>query len=231
MVGRNVPVGHPDFGKAFVCPACGGGVDTIARANRALEEQFGEMWMYGSQKLRQFDLDDFLELPEPLKLGKGTAINAVYDWSEGEGRSMLFLHGDPGNGKTCLASAGFLRRVEGRSAGLPIEYNALMSALLALVRDNDGEPDRAVNAAARCRVLFLDDMGNTFTHGFETPGRQRWLFAILNYRYNNRLPTIITSNLTPDGLYHQFDMKLADRITEYAHLIEMGQPSLRFPPQ
>lgn len=221
-----VDVDDPRFGKAFDCPDCGGGVDRLSRRRAGLAVQFGEVWMMDSPKLHQFDMVDFLELPDELKRGKLAAIDAAYDWSRGDGARFLVLSGEPGLGKTCLASAAFVYRTIYR-LGLPIEYNALMNQFLSLVRD-DGNPHELIQVVARVPILLLDDLGNTFMQGAETPGRQRWLFEVINYRYNNDLPTLITTNLGEQRLYDQFDMKLADRIIEVAKWVDMKPPALRF---
>jgi DNA replication protein DnaC len=227
FVTRPVPVEHPDFGKAFPCPVCGGGIDYVGRARTKLERRFGEMWMYGSNKLYQFTMVDFLEMAEHLKVGKMQAIDAGYEWSKRNGAPFLVFSGDPGLGKTCLASAAFIDRVADCCAGLPVEYNALMNSFLAMI-DGEGNPQASIQEASRVPVLFLDDLGNSFVNNQETPGRQRWLFEIVNYRYNNELPTIVTTNLSMERLYQQFDAKLADRLVELSHWVDVKPPSLRF---
>jgi DNA replication protein DnaC len=130
-------------------------------------------------------------------------------------------------GKTCLATAPFVAPVGDEGVGLPIEYNALMRAVLQQMDLPDGKPDAAVMLAASVPVLFIDDLGNTFLPGRETPGRQRWLFEILNHRYNERLPLIVTTNLAFEDLASQFDEKLAQRLLEYALWLDVSGPSLR----
>ncbi len=245
MVTRNVPLDHPDFGRAFVCPACQGGPDLKRRQTANLAAYFRDHWLWNSAKLGQHTLDDFYFLDEDLAVGKGWSITAAQLWARGdlltydqlgmveptvapfEPSPALVISGPSGLGKTCLASAAFVARVGQEGVGLPIEYNALMRAVLQQMDRPDGQPDAAVMIAARVPLLFIDDLGNTFLQGRETPGRQRWLFEIINHRYNERLPLIVTTNLTFEDLADQFDEKLAQRLLEYAVWIEMGGPSLR----
>jgi hypothetical protein len=232
-VTRPLPVEHPDFGRAFACPDCGGGPAVWDRQRAALAVMFGNVWLAQSPKLYQYDLQSFVELNSHaphLAYGKTEAIDKVWEWTQDRGAPCLTLSGEPGLGKTCLAGAAFLERVNGR-AGLAIEYNALMDLLLGLVADDKGDPAKAVRLAARAPVLLLDDLGNTFVRGSETAGRQRWLFEVVNYRYNQGLPTILTTNLSIDGLYEQFDAKIGDRLLEDGRAIwaRLSGPSLRFP--
>ena len=243
FVTRDVPVGHPDFGQAFRCPACGGPPDLNRREERQLARLFEMYWMHDSPKLHQFDLQAFIELDDHWMAGKLAAVKATQHWAEGVAISYemipapaptaapftpshaLLLCGAPGMGKTCLAAAAFVERL-GENVGLAIEYNMLMQALLAQVRDN-GDVNLAVTKVARMPLLFLDDLGNTFLEGMETPGRLRWLFEIINYRYNYRLPTIITTNLDFFEMCEQFSTKLAERLLEWAVQVEVSGPSLR----
>jgi len=244
-VTHNVPVGHPDFGKSFRCPACGGPPDLHLREQRQLARLFEMYWMHDSPKLHQFNLDEFIFMDKALQDGKSTAIVAAQQWAAGDPidyemlgspaptaagfapSHALLLYGAPGMGKTCLAAAAYQDRL-GEKAGLAIEYNMLMQALLAQVRDgNDGNVDLALAKVARVPLLFLDDLGNTFLEGMETTGRLRWLFEIVNYRYNYRLPTIITTNLDYLRMCDQFSIKLAERLLEWAVWVNVHGPSLR----
>ena len=247
FITRNVPVGHPDFGQSFRCPACGGPPDLNRREQRQLARLFEMYWMHDSPKLHQFDLDAFIYLEDYMDgygaVGKGEAIKAAQHWAAGElltyemipapeptatpfaPSHALLLYGSPGMGKTCLAAAAYAERL-GDQLGLAIEYNMLMQALLAQIRD-DGDVNRAVAKVARVPLLFIDDLGNTFLEGVETAGRLRWLFEIVNYRYNYRLPTIITTNLDYGQMCDQFSVKLAERLLEWAVWIRMHGPSLR----
>lgn len=201
--------------------------------------------MFGSPKLRQFTLASFEDLPAEKQLGKDRAIYAASVWAEGyllhydlvgqeaptdgpfEPSPALMLVGRPGVGKTALAAAAFQVRLALDLGGLAIEYNALMDALLVQTRDENGNASAALTAAAKTPVLFLDDLGNTFTQGQETAGRQRWLFELINQRMAYRLPTILTTNLDYGALCEQFAPKTADRLYEYAVVLEMTGPNLR----
>jgi len=241
IVSHNVPFGHLDFGKAFDCPQCGGGSEKQARIRRSLEGLFGHCWLDGTTKLHQHGMADFRELPEDLAVGKGQAVTVSDIWARGDlvsydqvglpsptvmefrPSASVVLSGEPGRGKTCLAAAAFVERTRWQ-AGLAIEYNALMDSLISAVAD--GNVSSAVRAVATVPVLFLDDLGNTFID-VETQGRQRWLFEIVNHRYNHELPTIITTNLDFWRLADQFSQKLAERLMERAVWCSVGGSSLR----
>jgi DNA replication protein DnaC len=64
----------------------------------------------------------------------------------------------------------------------------LLDRIRAGVREDDGDQYALLEQIRTCAHLVLDDLG---VHS-ATPWAQEKLFQILNYRYNGRLPTIIT---------------------------------------
>ena len=253
VVTHNVPVHHPDFGRAFPCPDCDGG-QRATHLRAALQRQFGSAWLVESPKFHQFELGDFDALTPAQRVGKQAAMEAAFWWAERRAMTpadfnlpsatatdfvptqSLILSGPVGLGKTALLSAAFNYRLGPEGAGLAIEYNRLMSLLLEHVRSDEDQQQTNMaevlcRAAASAPVLFIDDLGNAPRDGEsvreETPGRQRWLFDIINHRYVNFLPTLLTTNLDFDGMYRQFGAKVAERIVERFVWIAVGGVSLR----
>ena len=241
VVAYSVPPGHPMFGKTCNCPTCGGPPDLSDRLWRTLTKHFEDYWMHRSPKLQQKSLDDFTFLDSKRRAGKDIMIHAVMDWAASrllsyadynlpdpvvEGHTPgdgLVLSGAPGLGKTCAASAAFVARVNG-SPGLAIEYNELMEAIQSGYSDNSA--DEALRAVSQVPVLFLDDMGNIGRSKPETDNKGEILFKIVNHRYNFKLPTIITTNLSFGLLEDQFGYKLARRLKEWAVWIDVQGPPL-----
>jgi len=241
-VTRDVPVDHPDFGRSFPCPVCGGSDRAYSRLERQLEVFFGDVRMDGTPKLSQVSLEDFEALSPELKARKECAIGAAHLWASEalitydavgleaptagyfEPSPSLIITGETGRGKTCLAGAAYLRR-EVSGPRLAIEYNDLQRGLFA--RIDQGDVEEALSAVRRVPLLFVDDVGNSFLGRQETEGRQRFLFEILNFRYTRRLPTLVTSNLPYAALADQFSLKLVERLLEQYVWVEMSGASLR----
>jgi DNA replication protein DnaC len=102
----------------------------------------------------------------------------------------LVLLGETGCGKTHLAAA-IGHHLE--SKGVTVEFCVvpdLLDALRSASREgaHPGDFDEVLEAVRTAPCVILDDLG---VHS-ATPWAQEKLFQILNYRYNAKLPTVIT---------------------------------------
>ena len=134
-----------------------------------------------------------------------------------DGDEWFFAGGQPGIGKThlCTAIAGeFLKR------GKQVLYMLWKDESVRLKSSvNEPEYQESVRLLKICEVLYIDDLFKTqFDEASGKPkpptaGDVNLAFEILNYRYNNRLKTIISSEHTIDGLL-QIDEATGSRIYE-----------------
>ena len=115
----------------------------------------------------------------------------------------LFLHGEKGTGKTKLAAIIANERAR---AGSPVLF-ASVPDLMADIRSSfrDGTTSEAVQAVKNTPFLVLDDLGAEKMT--EWVGEQ--LFCIVNHRYNEMLPTVVTSNYNPTQIIRR--MATVDR--------------------
>jgi DNA replication protein DnaC len=104
----------------------------------------------------------------------------------------LFLHGKCGVGKTHLAVAIALYAM--RRQKLSVLFAVvpdLLDHLRATFDPGAGVAyDERFNAIRNAQLLVLDDLGTENT----TPWAREKLYQIFNHRYNEQLPTVITSN-------------------------------------
>lgn len=198
----DVPIGHPDFGKAVPC-AC-----------RARERQARQMRSLQARStldsLARLTFDTFI--PEPSHLPPEKAFNVrrafetcVMYANHPEG--WLLLTGTYGCGKTHLAAAIANARLD---MGHPVLF-MIVPDLLDHLRATFGPQsettyDELFEQLRSAPLLVLDDLG---AHS-STPWAQEKLFQILNHRYNAQLPTVITTNQRLDDLDPRLRSRLQD---------------------
>jgi DNA replication protein DnaC len=88
-----------------------------------------------------------------------------------------------------------------------------------------GQFDQIFEAARTTPCLILDDLG---VHS-ATPWAQEKLFQILNYRYNAKLPTVITVGCALDDLPDSWVSRMYD--TKVSMIFEIEAPDYRGRPR
>ena len=103
--------------------------------------------------------------------------------------TCLILAGKPGTGKTHLAVATALQAMEqGRQAIFRL-VSAMLDEIQAAIHDN-GDYDGLMRQFKTVPCLVLDDLG----HENMTAARASYLHQIIDYRYGEKLQTVITTN-------------------------------------
>lgn len=152
-------------------------------------------------------LGEIIAQAREAQAGRGAPVAAVH-----HGRSLLLL-GPTGTGKTYQAY-GAIRElaITGVAASWSITTAADMYAALRPRHGVDSEAEfrRYRNAS----ILLVDDLG---AERKPTEFTEEVNFRLINWRYERRLPTLITSNLVPK----EIGARLGDRVT--SRLIEMCQ--------
>ena len=126
--------------------------------------------------------------------------------SVGRHRSLLLL-GPTGTGKTHQAY-GALRYLA--PAGIAWHWTATSSAnMYAALRPRSGvDSETEFRKYAHARLLMLDDLGAAKSSEWT----EEINFRLINHRYENQLPTIITSNVLPKELTERVGERVASRL-------------------
>jgi DNA replication protein DnaC len=193
------PVGHPEFGRAVLCPACAGGSIPGAAPEKPVEERM--------QLPARYRAAAFADWEPPNGIPRVRCQSYAAAWPPE--KPLLFLTGEKGTGKTHLACA-VLRAVAQRH-GVAGRFWPVIDLLDRYRRASD--PERATEtvddvdaAMRRVPLLVLDDLG---AHRSTEFAEER-LFALIDWRYREGQPLVVTSNVGLLELAPRVRSRLAD---------------------
>lgn len=142
-------------------------------------------------------------------------LRLVAETLAGDGHKFgLLLAGTCGNGKTTTMRAvqsvvQLLNNTRYRS-GERIGNRLLEAKEITQLSDKDGQ----LAAYKTVPVLFLDDLGREPTEVLKYGNVTSPITELLEYRYNQRLTTIVTTNLEPSEIREKYGDRIADRFNE-----------------
>lgn len=223
---RDVPLGHPDFGRPMPCRC------KVQEFKQQSVERLHAMSRLGDQ-LRSMTFETFLTRGIPYDTddlrGKWTVEEVDRSLSQAWKHARSFaadLHGwfvllgDFGCGKTHLAVAIANERIaHGEPALFQVVPDLLDHLRATFAPTSSVTYDDLFEEVRTAPLLILDDLGAQSN----SPWAEEKLFQIINYRYNYRLPTVITSNVALDR-HHP---RLASRITDMGQPVYIKAPDFR----
>jgi len=191
----NAPVGDPRFGKLYPC---------VCRTNATEQSNLDDL--YTLSNLDAFAHKVFLNF-DPEVQGSGEGYDAATEFAA-QPEGWLLLLGGFGTGKTHLAAAIANHVVQDHRMQV---YFAVAPDLLHHLRaayapTSDTSYDERFEQIRSVYLLVIDDLGAEQS----TPWAVEKLYQIFNYRYNNRLPTVITSNSDLDSLDPRIRSRVCD---------------------
>jgi DNA replication protein DnaC len=199
---RDVPVGHPDFGRAIPCQC----------KARALEEKRSVDLRQASDlgALARMTFEAFIPEGYALSPAISATLRSAYELAlkfADNPQGWLLLRGAYGCGKTHLAAAIANRLLERGERVLFVVVPDLLDYLRATYRsDSAVSYDTRFESVRAVPILILDDLGTENL----TSWAQEKLFQIFNYRYNAKLPTVITTNRKLEEIEPRVRSRLMD---------------------
>jgi DNA replication protein DnaC len=160
------------------------------------------------QKMMTFQAFDSkrLNLPPDKRQSIGYAYQAAFQFAESPD-GWLILVGSNGSGKTHLAAAIVNYRYE---AHKPATFVVVPEFLDHLRKTFSPESkvsyDQLFEAVKTAPLLVMDDFGEQST----TPWAQEKLYQVINYRYNARLATVITTCNSLDEIEARISSRMVD---------------------
>jgi DNA replication protein DnaC len=227
----DVPLGHEKFGKIELCVCRSQDVAAKARSRlytlssleRLSHLTFENFSVAGNLKARH-------AITQIEKDSLQVAKNFCQDFSA-QLNGWVLLEGSYGCGKTHLAAAIANAAV---ARGVPTLFITVPD-LLDSLRFAYNSPETTFEARFEdirgASLLVMDDFG---THN-ATGWAQEKLFQIINYRYINKLPTVVTTNLVLDEIESRIRSRLQDEdlvrrirllTLDYRHPEETSNPGL-----
>ncbi len=197
------PVGHPDFGKLKVC---------VCRQAEVSSRDHNKLFAYSQlNELKGLTFENF-EPQGRIGLGEHQANSIEYAYNQSKQfaqshNGWLLLRGKYGCGKTHLAAAIANLAVDHGIKTLFITVPDLLDSLrFSYNSASETSFEERFEEIRSCPLLVLDDFGTQNA----TAWAQEKLFQIINYRYINKLPMVVTTNLDLDQIEGRIRSRLED---------------------
>jgi DNA replication protein DnaC len=211
--------GSPDFGRLEIC---------VCRQAQVAQQVRQRLFSLSHlEELRDLTFENF-KVRGHQGLGESQA-NSL-EWAFNQARQYaaslngwLLLQGGFGCGKTHLAAA-IANYVVG--VGVPTLFLTVPDLLDTLRFSYDSEEstfEQRFDEVRNAPLLVLDDFGTQNATGWA----QEKLFQIVNYRYINKLPLVVTTNLDLDEIDARLRSRLAD--PELVTAVHIAAPDYRRP--
>lgn len=156
-------------------------------------------------------------------------LRLVAETLAGDGHKFgLLLAGTCGNGKTTTMRAvqsvvKLLNNTYYNRSDMRIGNRLLEAKEITQLSDKDGQ----LTVYKTVPVLFLDDLGREPTEVLKYGNVTSPITELLEYRYNQRLTTIVTTNLEPSEVRQKYGDRIADRFNEMFALVSYTGVSYR----
>jgi DNA replication protein DnaC len=216
---RDLPLGHPDFGRIEVCDCRRKDV-----ANGVRERLFALSHL---DELSDLTFESFKSrgrkgLGEMQSVSLERAFNQAQHFAHSL-NGWLLLQGGFGCGKTHLAAAIANEAVGMGVPTLFLTVPDLLDTLRFSYDSADTTFEQRFEQIRNAQLLVLDDFGTQNATGWA----QEKLFQIINYRYINRLPLVVTTNLSLDEIEARIRSRLQD--PELVTSVRIAAPDFRRP--
>jgi DNA replication protein DnaC len=216
---QDLPIGHAEFGKLQICKCR---QKQVADAVHQRLFRLSNLEAFSAMTFENFGVQGRLGLADDQVNSLKYALNQASHFAR-ELKGWLLLMGGYGTGKTHLAAAIANFAV---SVGVPTLFLTVPDVLdwLRFAYDStEATFEERFDEIRNMSLLVLDDLGTQNT----TPWAQEKLFQIINHRYVNHLPTVITTNQQINDLDGRIRSRLED--PDLVTRVPISAPDYRAP--
>ncbi len=216
---QDLPVGHPDFGKIEIC---------VCRQGQVAQQIHTRLFaMSNLDQLSHLTFENFQTRGHVgLRPAQADSLELAHNQARQFAQSLngwLLIQGGYGCGKTHLAAAIANFAVGMGVPTLFITVPDLLDSLRFAYSDPEATFEERFEEIRTAPLLVMDDFG---THN-ATEWAQEKLFQIINYRYINRLPLVVTTNLMLEEIEGRIRSRLED--PQLVTRVHMRVPDYRKP--
>jgi len=166
---------------------------------------------FEAQKKMTFDNFDYRRVNLPLEQRENLAeaFRVAFSFAQSPDGWLVF-QGVNGCGKTHLAAAIVNYRFQANQPALFVVVAEFLDHLRnTFSPESKVSYDQLFESVKTAPLLVLDDFGEQST----TPWAREKLYQVINYRYNARLPTVITTVFTLDE--DEIESRIASRLIDH----------------
>lgn len=218
----DVPLGDEKFGKLESCVCRAKDVAENARARLFALSNLDRLSHLGFENFNPAGNEKAKFMTPQEKEGLHHALEACEEFARSQ-TGWLLLEGGYGCGKTHLAAAIANDAVSRGVPTLFITVPDLLDSLRFAFADPETTFEQRFEEIRNADLLILDDFGTQNA----TAWAQEKLFQIINYRYINKMPTVITTNLMLDEIEGRIRSRLQD--DEFVKYIKISALDYRRP--
>lgn len=151
-----------------------------------------------------------MNLPEDLRENLEGAFRLALDFAKSPDGWLVFM-GTTGCGKTHLASAIVNFRYQAKQPALFVVVPEFLDHLRSTFSpESKVSYDQVFERVKKASLLVLDDFGEQSS----TSWAQEKLYQVINFRYNARLPTIITTRFSMEEIMEHVESSISSRLSD-----------------
>ena len=151
-----------------------------------------------------------LNLPPEQRENLEAAFSLAFDFAKSPESWLVFL-GDTGCGKTHLAAAIVNYRYQAKKPALFVVVPDFLDHLRSTFNpESKVSYDQLFESVKTAPLLVLDDFGEQST----TPWAREKLYQVINYRYNARLATVITTRYSLQEILDEIESSISSRLVD-----------------